>query len=1392
MGVASAAGAGPGLDPDRVAEVIVGGPGSAVDERGSGYRVRAGVVLTAAHVVGDEPAVRVRFRADRPGAWTADGTVVWRDAGIDVAVVAVAEAGRPAGSVPPVRYGGVRGRDGLLPCSAMGFPRHRMMQDPPRGDGSGPRSFYRDSAHVTGAASPWSNLREGTLSLRVPPPEYDPDPAASPWQGMSGAAVWSGGCLIGLIRRHHAADGLGELAASRVDRWYEQLDGARLGELAAFIGLPARERLTVVGPPPRPDARREEVLRAVLAAERAASSALPYRFPGLRPPARDRVHVPQAVVMAAAPGDCARYTAERTPAARALASCRHLLMEGVAGAGKSTFVRRVAGALAEARLTDGPPPEEFAGVSGVAVVVPAAHLTGDAPLPVLLRDSVRGRLGVRLARELPADFFERAPDEGPWLLLVDGLDEIPDPVDRERVLGTAAADAARPDSPYRWVVTTRPLGPGEPEPLREAGFGRCALAPFDDDQLRALARSRLAGDAPGAAPGGRRAADERVAAFLREVDVSGLRQLVRTPLLAAITLAIHHRAGGQGLPSGRPGLYREFVSYLLTGREGEAGRRAAFRAAALAAGAGERAADWLYDHRVALLQHLASRTLADGGPLPDAAARWTRDRVPELPDFLVGWPEIVLGLLTGSGLLTNDEETGALRWTHRSLADYLAAREAADALPVGWPGDARDADPLLRRALAGEDQEQAVLTLACWAERRPAEAGRLLEWLAAASDGFDPLLLGHGGGIVIGEDSTRLDRHAALAGRLMAEGVAAPEPLAERILDRLLERARSMFTGDHFCRIVAAQPRRDRARSALLAMAGDDRLPPAARADAVVTLGRVLGPRPLHEATRSLLELTVPAQYNESTARGHRTVTVADARALVAHKLSRLGGMARPVVGEFLDRLFPAEDDVWGRYLAADAAVRVGEAERATALLASAPDPRRRHYGWEVSVLLRAGARERAARAAREMLDAYDPDDHWSVPQFDSEVLGVVDAYLEAALPDEARAFAGSAVAVATGRERATALAALVRAGDPGPASAALNGLAGTPADPDGEHRMDLDDWVLLARRLWEEGLTDQVRAACDALLREGVNTSPFVALSLGRLLREVGHPQHRPLLRRLAVHGDDRVRHAAALELVESGDPQGAEALLALAESPLPDIREAVRVAESLLRVKAEQDAVRLLLRLAERTPTDWWSGRSTVFDLLCRVRPAEGRRVLLGLAEARALVGEEVLDAADHLLRLGEGRAAVALADAVAARQDAGPADVVRAARLFGGAGDMERTAAACERALEAAARAAGLDRPLSELEEVVHAADFLHAEGRFGARQCALLAAATWGTVRPGMTPRDKALVLRIAELLVDGGAAGEAERLLAATAGHGVGDDTGRRVARALRGLRDTAG
>ena len=189
--------------------------------------------------------------------------MVWRNGDIDVAVIAIADIDQSSGPLSPVRFGRIEESDGEFPCSALGFPRYKLRKDL-RVAGQGQvQSVYRDSAHVIGTANPWSNLREGTLSIRVAPPDRDPDPERSPWEGMSGAAVWSGGLLIGLYMRTTARTdwaACGEPGRPVVGR----LSTAQISELGVLIGLLPEAQLTVVRLPQTPGALRDDVLEALL------------------------------------------------------------------------------------------------------------------------------------------------------------------------------------------------------------------------------------------------------------------------------------------------------------------------------------------------------------------------------------------------------------------------------------------------------------------------------------------------------------------------------------------------------------------------------------------------------------------------------------------------------------------------------------------------------------------------------------------------------------------------------------------------------------------------------------------------------------------------------------------------------------------------------------------------------------------------------------------------------------------------------------------------------------------------------------------------------------------------------------------------------------------------
>jgi hypothetical protein len=191
-------------------------------------------VLTAAHVIEGAVSVRVRFDADLPGEWTAEVLSCWADPRSDLAVLTIAPREvEPAVSV--ARFGRISGdRVAVLAARTVGLPRFKLKTD----DGVEHPQRYRDSHQADGSVGVLSDRREGTLELTVPPPERDPDPDVSPWEGMSGAAVWVGDRIIGVIAKHHRSDGLGRLAAARLDLALADLDQGRRAEPRTLLGLP--------------------------------------------------------------------------------------------------------------------------------------------------------------------------------------------------------------------------------------------------------------------------------------------------------------------------------------------------------------------------------------------------------------------------------------------------------------------------------------------------------------------------------------------------------------------------------------------------------------------------------------------------------------------------------------------------------------------------------------------------------------------------------------------------------------------------------------------------------------------------------------------------------------------------------------------------------------------------------------------------------------------------------------------------------------------------------------------------------------------------------------------------------------------------------------------------
>ncbi|MCX4776103.1 NACHT domain-containing protein [Streptomyces sp. NBC_01264] len=351
------------------------------------------------------------------------------------------------------------------------------------------------------------------------------------------------------------------------------------------------------------------------------------------------------------------------------------------GDGKSTLLQRHLSDTARQLSNDGD------GGNAVAHPVP-----GPVPVPVLVRATdlaaapllahalataatvALGPFGLREA--LTEEFFRHRPHpDAPWLVMVDGLDEIPDRATRLSLLGRLSREAGRVDSAHRFIITTRPLPGGDGElDVLGGPSGRFTLQPFTPDDLRAYAVRRFSGLSD---------VDSHIRRFLTGIRGTHLEDLARTPLMAEMLCRLYTADPSQPLPEGRAGVFRSFIELLYEQNA---------------------------DKRVAALQDEAIHTLTNRYQLPterraaDQGAQRAREHLPELIDHLaherIGgnrapaaeilaahphamrpekvkpplWHALLADLLTTTGLLVG--HANDLDFLHRTLLEYHAARHA--------------------------------------------------------------------------------------------------------------------------------------------------------------------------------------------------------------------------------------------------------------------------------------------------------------------------------------------------------------------------------------------------------------------------------------------------------------------------------------------------------------------------------------------------------------------------------------------------------------------------------------------------------------------------------------------------------------------------------------------
>lgn len=384
---------------------------------------------------------------------------------------------------------------------------------------------------------------------------------------------------------------------------------------------------------------------------------------------------------------------------RALAGHERILLRGVAGSGKTTLIQWLAVSTARAAL-----PDELQGLRGrIPFVLPVRRFAREGfPSPDDLLTAVRHPL----ADAAPEGWVVRVLAAGRALLLVDGIDEAPE---EQRVeVRDQLRRLLRIYSGNLCLVTSRPPAVGA-DWLAEEGFTELTLAPMNRDQVAAFitAWHTAAGTDEGK---DHRQLDEYKDMLLRSIPLfRELRVLATNPLMCGLICALNRDRSGM-LPKGRKELYEAAMEMLLQRRDPE--RRVLY-------------ADTIVmqrSPRERLLRKLAYRMLVDASPVLDrASALGEITRHASAIPAVAGQaePEEIFGhLLLRTGLL-REQADGSVEFVHRTVQDYLAAKEAVEQGSL---------DLLLEHAHEAEWEE--VIRMAV-AHARPDECARLLQGLLA-------------------------------------------------------------------------------------------------------------------------------------------------------------------------------------------------------------------------------------------------------------------------------------------------------------------------------------------------------------------------------------------------------------------------------------------------------------------------------------------------------------------------------------------------------------------------------------------------------------------------------------------------------------------------------------
>ncbi|MGQ4716858.1 NACHT domain-containing protein [Streptomyces anulatus] len=392
---------------------------------------------------------------------------------------------------------------------------------------------------------------------------------------------------------------------------------------------------------------------------------------------------------------------------QALGEWDRLLLRGPAGSGKSTLVQWLA--LNAARQTFGGELADWNRCVPFVLRLRAFTALDALPAPA---DFLRAA-GVPLHGSAPADWADRLMQQGRALVLVDGVDEVPDRLRKRTERWLKDLIAAYPRA--RYVVTTRPSAVPESW-LSASGFEPHTLLAMSQEDVRAFvehwhraARSECRSDDERAELDTYENALRRAVGTRRDLGL-----LATNPLMCALLCALNRDRRMQ-LPRARKELYDAALDMLLVRRDTE---REII---------GVEGVDLTREEQTVLLQRLAYWLIRNGlvEARQDEAVSLISDWMRAMSQVRGTPDQVFAHLLNRSGLL-REPAVGAVGFVHRTFQDYLGAKAAVEA---------RDFGVLVRHA--HEDQWDDVVQMAV-GHARPDERASLLRSLLERADAEPP------------------------------------------------------------------------------------------------------------------------------------------------------------------------------------------------------------------------------------------------------------------------------------------------------------------------------------------------------------------------------------------------------------------------------------------------------------------------------------------------------------------------------------------------------------------------------------------------------------------------------------------------------------------------------